>query len=511
MPANATEIAVVVLAAGQGTRMKSSLTKVLHLVAGRPMLSYPLAAAEALSPDHLIVVVGRDAADVREKFEGRTAFVDQIEQRGTGHAVLQARKALEGFNGDVLILYGDTPLLRTDTLRRMVACKAEKNADLVMLTAAIDVPGIVVRGETGNVAKIVEATDATPEELAIEERNTGVYLLGADLLWDALSRVDDDNAQGEIYLTTIVEIAVADGKLVEALTLDDAEEALGVNTRVELAQAAAGIRSRVNARLMQSGVTLIDPANTYIDEGVEIGRDTLIEPGCVIQGDSKVGSGVHLKPHCVIESSVIGDDVELGPSAHLRPNCVLGNGVRIGNFVEVKNSTLGDGAKAAHLSYIGDADVGAKANFGCGSIVVNYDGISKSRTHVGDRAFVGCNSNLIAPVSLSQDTFIAAGSTVTHDVPEGALSVARARQRNVEGWVNRRAADGSEKSGKLKSKASKVNKTGRSKAPTTRKKRSAKKAKTAPQKKTDSKSTPKASSKRSVKKTSRKNASRRQR
>jgi bifunctional UDP-N-acetylglucosamine pyrophosphorylase/glucosamine-1-phosphate N-acetyltransferase len=508
MPTTASEIAVVVLAAGQGTRMKSNVTKVLHLIAGRPMLSYPLAAVEALAPEHLIVVVGRDADDVRDQFDGRATFVDQIEQRGTGHAVLQAKDALEGFGGDVLILYGDTPLLRTETLQRMVACKAEKNADLVMLTAAIDVPGIVIRGVSGNVAKIVEATDATPEELAIEERNTGVYLLGADLLWDTLARVGDDNAQGEIYLTTIVEIAVADGLLVEALTLDEAEEALGVNTRVELAQAAADIRRRVNARLMRSGVTLVDPLNTYIDEGIEIGRDTLIEPGCVIQGESKIGCGVHLKPHCVIESSVIGDDVEFGPSAHLRPNCVLGNGVRIGNFVEVKNSTLGAGTKAAHLSYIGDADVGEKASFGCGTIVVNYDGITKSRTRVGDRAFVGCNSNLIAPVTLENDTFVAAGSTVTHDVPEGALSVARARQRNVEGWVTRRSAAGSSEPGPT-NKPSAKKKAKRSKAPPARKNRPTKKAKTSTRKKTASKTAPKASRKRSVKKASRKKASRR--
>jgi len=498
------EIAVVVLAAGQGTRMKSRQSKVLHPVAGRPMLSYPLAAAEALCPAHLITVVGRDAADVREKFDGRTAFVDQTEQHGTGHAVLQAKNALREHAGDVLILYGDTPLLRTETLRRMVEFKAEKCADLVMLTAAIDVPGIVVRGESGSVAKIVEATDATPEELTIEERNTGVYLLGADLLFSTLSRVGDDNAQGEIYLTTIVEIAVEDGMRVEALTLDDAYEALGVNTRVELAQAAAGIRRRVNTRLMLNGVTLVDPANTYIDEGVEVGRDTLIEPGCVIQGESKIGSGVHLKPHCMIESSVIGDDAEIGPSAHLRPNCVLGNGVRIGNFV-----------KADHLSYIGDADVGAKASFGCGTIVVNYDGVKKSRTRVGDRAFVGCNSNLIAPVSLANDSFVAAGSTVTHDVPEGALSVARARQRNVEGWVERRPTGGGSTSKKKKVAASRSKERAkerskkRSKPPRSRKKPVSKNAKTASRKKADSKTAPKASSKRSVKKTPRKKASRR--
>jgi bifunctional UDP-N-acetylglucosamine pyrophosphorylase/glucosamine-1-phosphate N-acetyltransferase len=432
------EIAVVLLAAGKGTRMKSRLAKVLHPIAGRPMLAYPLAAAEGLRPARLVVVVGSEAEAVEAAFAGRATFVHQEEQRGTGDAVLQARRALEDFRGDVLILYGDTPLLRSETLRRMIELRAQTGADLVLLTAPVDVRGIVVRDPQGRVLRVVEAPDATPEERAIEERNTGVYLIDAELLWKTLAGVDDRNQQGEIYLTDIVERTVSEGRLVEAHRLDEAEEALGVDTRALLAQATAAVRRRTLERLMADGVTVVDPASTYVDADVEIGRDTLIEPGCVIQGDTRIGSGAHLKPHCTIESSELGDDVVIGPSAHLRPGNRIGRGSRIGNFVEIKNSTLGEGVKADHLSYIGDADVGAGASFGCGSIVVNYDGIAKHRTAVGERAFIGCNANLIAPVTIAPDAFVAAGSTITRDVPEDALAVSRARQQHIEGWVSRR-------------------------------------------------------------------------
>ena len=431
-------LAALILAAGKGTRMKSRVPKVLHPICGRPMLHYALAAAEAIAPAELRVVIGHEADAVREAFEGRARFVVQAEQRGTGHAVLQCRESLEAFSGDVVVLYGDTPLLRADTLAELVRHRAATGADLVLLSAAVEVPGIVIRDAAGRVARIVEATDAKPEELAIRERNTGVYLLGADLLWKLLAQVDDQNAQGELYLTDIVELAVHEGCRVEAVRIEDAEAALGVNTRIELAQATAAVQRRILNRLMESGVTILDPDSTWIDEGVSVGPDTVIEPGCTIQGASSVGAGVHLKPGCMIESSRVGDDAELGPNAHLRPNCEIGAGCRIGNFVEVKNSILGEGVKVDHLSYVGDADVGARASFGCGSVVVNYDGATKSRTTVGDRAFVGCNVNLIAPVTVEADSYVAAGSTITTDVPADALAVARARQRNIEGWVTRR-------------------------------------------------------------------------
>ena len=432
------ETAVILLAAGKGTRMKSARAKVLHDLCGRPMLGHTLAVAESFDPTHLFVIVGRDSDQVEAAFSGRAEFVLQAEQRGTGHAVLQAEPKLAGFDGDVLILYADTPLLRVETLQRMQALKAKTQASLVMLSALLPLPGRVVRGADGRVERIVETTDATSAELEIEEGNTGVYLVDCALLREALSQLRDDNEQGELYITDVVEHAVSGGHRVEALQLEDARECLGINTRAELAEAGSVLRERTALRLMAEGVTLVDPSHTYIDVDVTIGRDSVVEPGCVITAGTRIGEGVHVKAHCTIEDSRLDDGVIVGPSAHLRPNTHLMEGVRIGNFVEVKNSTLGAGAKADHLSYIGDADVGAGASFGCGSIVVNYDGIEKHRTTVGAGAFVGCNSNLVAPVEIEANSFVAAGSTITKDVPEGALSVARAKQKNVEGWVARR-------------------------------------------------------------------------
>ena len=403
------------------------------------MIALALDAVRALEPSRLITIVGFQADRVRETL-GRKAstYVLQKQQRGTGHAVLQCREPLQGFAGDVLILYGDTPVLRAETLERMRAHKSATGADLVLLSAPVDVPGIVIRDDSGSIVRIVEATDASPEELRIEERNTGVYLLDADLLWKLMAQVDADNAQGELYLTDIVGVAVGEGRRVEALRLDDPDEAIGVNTRRELAAATRCLRERILNQLMDGGVTIVDPASTFVDADVVIGADTVIEPGCVISGPTRIGEGAHLKPHCTIESSEIGADVVIGPSAHIRSGCEIGEGSRIGNFVEVKNSVIGAGVKADHLSYIGDADVGAGASFGCGSVVVNYDGVAKHRTRVGERAFVGCNVNLIAPVVVEADAFIAAGSTITKLVPEQALAVARARQKNVEGWVAKR-------------------------------------------------------------------------
>ena len=439
MPETVTPLAVIVLAAGQGTRMKSRLAKVLHPLCGRPMLDYPLAAAEALGAERRIVVVGRDADAVREQLAGRAEFVEQAEQLGTGHAVLQTEAALEGFAGDVLVLYGDTPLLRPETLARMAEHKTATGADLVILSGVLDVPGIVVRGADDRLARIVEATDATPEELAIAERNTGVYLIDRDLLWKSLAPVRSDNAQGEIYLTSIVEILLAEGRSIEVLPLEDDSEGIGVNTRVDLAAAAAVMRERLVNRLMLEGVTVVDPATTYVDADVEVGRDTVIEPNCVLQGHTRLGEGCHVKAGCVIEDSELADDVVIGPSAHLRPGSSLGAGVRIGNYVEVKNSRLAAGVKADHLSYIGDADVGEGASFGCGSITVNYDWRAKHRTEVGPGAVIGCNANLVAPVRVGRNASVGAGSTITKDVPDDTLALGRSReQKHVAGWSRRK-------------------------------------------------------------------------
>lgn len=438
-------LAVVILAAGQGTRMKSGLVKVLHEVAGRPMLAYPLALAEALDAARVAVVIGRDADQVRETFAdhpvfatGRAGFVEQAERRGTGHAAQMAQPALDGFVGDVLILYGDTPLLRLETIERMRSRKAADGLEVLILSAPEPMPGVIVRGADGRVERIVELVDATPEERQIREGNTGVYLVDSEFLWKALEQVDPENAQGELYLTDIVQIAVREGRALDALCLDDADEALGINTRAELARASSVARRRVVERLMDEGVTFLDPDAVWLDAEVQVGRDSVIEPGVVITGASRIGERCRVRAHTVIEASELTDDVVIGPSAHLRPGCRIEAGVRIGNFVEVKNSRLGPGVKADHLSYIGDADVAAGASFGCGSITVNYDWQHKHRTEVGAGAVIGCNANLIAPVKLGARAHVAAGSTITGDVPDGALAVARERQRNVDGWADRK-------------------------------------------------------------------------
>jgi bifunctional UDP-N-acetylglucosamine pyrophosphorylase/glucosamine-1-phosphate N-acetyltransferase len=316
--------------------------------------------------------------------------------------------------------------------------RARSGAPLVMLTSPEPLPGLVVRGADGRVERVVEVTDATPAERGIREGNTGVYLVESGFLASAVGELSPRNAQRELYLTDIVETARRRGLPVEALALADAEEALGVNTRAELARAAAAQRRRNVERHMANGVTFLDPDHTYLDTGVEIGCDTQIDPGVVITGPSRLGEGVHVKAHCVIESSTLDDDVTIGPSAHLRPGSHLMSGVRVGNFVEVKNSVLGRGVKADHLAYIGDADVGEGSSFACGAITVNYDWEKKHRTTVGERVRIGCNVNLIAPITLENDSYVAAGTTVTTTVPTDAIAVSTGRQRNLEGWGKKR-------------------------------------------------------------------------
>ncbi|MCS5635350.1 MAG: bifunctional UDP-N-acetylglucosamine diphosphorylase/glucosamine-1-phosphate N-acetyltransferase GlmU [Myxococcota bacterium] len=432
------ELAVVVLAAGKGTRMRSERAKVLHEICGVPMLGHVQRVALQIGSERLIVVVGPESDAVSEALGDQAEFVVQAERRGTGHAVMVCEESLGSFEGDILVLYGDTPLLRPETLSRMREFKAEASADLVILTALGDTPGRIVRDSNGRIERIVEAQDATPDELALEERNTGVYLFSSKLLWAGLGKIDTHNSQGELYLTDVVGYAVESGHPVEALRVEDSEECLGINDRSQLAQATRVMRKRINEELMAAGVTLVDPETTYIDAVVEIGADTVIEPGCCITGSTVIGSGVHVKANSYIEDSRLDDGVVFGPYSHLRPNSHLMDGVKIGNFVEVKNSTLGPGSKSAHLTYIGDADVGSDVNFGCGSVVVNYDGYVKSRSTVGDSAFIGCNVNLISPVEIQARAFLAAGSTISADVAEDALAVARARQRNIEGWVARK-------------------------------------------------------------------------
>lgn len=453
------DLALLILAAGEGTRMKSSLPKVLHPVCGRSILAHQIAVGRELGAARIVVVVGED----RSAIEGALAdtdvlFCEQRERLGTAHAVLQAHGLLADHAGPVLVMYGDHPCYRSETLAAMVNRYRESDAVIALSTVIFPDPasyGRIVRAPDGELERIVEVRDATDEIRAIREVNLGNFVATAESLFDAVSRVRNENDQREYYLTDVVELALRDGHGVEAVLVDDWEEAVGVNTRADLAQAEAIMRRRIAQGWMLEGVTLVDPDHTYIDTDVEIGQDTWIEPGVRLRGATKIGPGCRLeagvvidtselredvwvKPQCWIEESRAGRGCIIGPSAHLRPGSELAEDVRIGNFVEVKNSRIGTGTKADHLSYIGDADVGEGVTFACGAITVNYDGIEKSRTVVGDGAFVGCNSNLLAPVTVEAGAFVAAGSTISKDVPGGALSVARARQRDIEGWVERR-------------------------------------------------------------------------
>jgi len=452
----------VLMAAGKGTRMRSRLPKVLHPICGRPILLHALEMGRELGARRRIVIVGAGEEQVRAALEGQDVeLVQQAEQRGTAHAALSARSALAGHDGPVLVMNGDHPLYRAATFAAMREALEASAADLEILVTDMPNPngyGRVLRDSGGRVVRIVEERECSDTMKRISEVNLGAYLADARLMFDLLSRVRDDNDKREFYITDIVELALALGRKVEAARADDWSESLGINTRLELARAEGLMRTRLVDELLEGGVSMVDPETTYVEVDVGVGEDTVlaagvtlrkgtrigancrIDPGVVIDGCT-IGDDVWVKPGCFLERSRVGSRCELGPNAHLRPGSQLADDVRIGNFVEVKNSVLGPGTKADHLAYIGDADVGSKVTFGCGAIVVNYDGAKKTRTTVGDRAFIGCNSNLIAPVVIEPDAYVGAGSTISKTVPSGALGIARAEQRNIEGWRKRRFKD----------------------------------------------------------------------
>ena len=452
------ELIAVILAAGKGTRMKSALPKVLHRVCGKAMVSHVLDAAKAAGARRNVVVVGFGAEAVREALSDAAEVVVQEEQLGTGHAVLQTETCLAGERGTVMILCGDTPLLTTALLKRLYDAHVTSKAQATVLTAILpDATGYgrVIRTAAGDVEKIVEHKDATEDERKVREVNAGIYCFEKEALFAALRKVGCDNAQGEYYLPDALAIIREAGGKIAALAADDFEETLGVNSRAQLAEAEKILRRRKNRALMDEGVTLMDPDSTFVDTDVIVGRDTVIYPFTWLEGATTVGEGCVLGPssrfsdarigdgvtaHFVYAHECeIGDGVTMGPYVHLRPGTKLAKDVKIGNFVEVKNSVIGEGSKLPHLQYIGDCDMGAGVNMGCGTITVNYDGRNKFRTTIGDRAFVGCNSNLVAPVSVGNDAYIAAGSTVTRDVPPENLAVARARQKNIPDWPDRRS------------------------------------------------------------------------
>lgn len=444
-----TSRAIVVLAAGKGTRMKSDLVKVLHPLAGTPMLSFILNLARSLRPNRLVVVVGSQRDLVKQQFSAADViFVDQEEQLGTGHAVSAASQALKGFQGTVLILCADVPLLTEGTVRKFLQSHEDSQATLSVLTTKLENPrgyGRVFRGEDKQLLRIVEDKDLRAEEETIREINTGIYCVEAGFLFSALSSLSDQNAQKEYYLTEIVEKASSQGKKAMAYVAEEPFEVMGINTRLDLAKANHYLRQKIAERHMLEGVTLMDPQTTYIDRQVEIGRDTTIYPNCYLLGKTSLGEGCVVEPGCkltntrvgnfvtikassVISESVIEDRVEVGPFAHLRPQTILREGSRIGNFVEVKKSVIGTGTKANHLSYIGDATLGKQVNVGAGTITCNYDGHKKHPTIIEDGVFVGSNTELIAPIKIGRNAVIGAGSTITKEVPPETLAVSRSKQ-----------------------------------------------------------------------------------
>jgi bifunctional UDP-N-acetylglucosamine pyrophosphorylase / glucosamine-1-phosphate N-acetyltransferase len=456
MTASPRPLDVVILAAGAGTRMKSRLPKMLHPVLGRPMVGWSVKAARELGARDIVVVTGHGAEQVEAALAGQgLGFVRQEQQLGTGHAFLTAARVLQG-GADVLLLYGDSPMLPASTLRAMLNEHRTQGHQFTVLTSELDDAtgyGRIIRGAGGEVLRIVEEKAATPAERQVREFNSGVYVMDAQAPQLA-ERITSDNAAGEYYITDLLALYRAEGAQTAAFQIRDPSEVMGANDRVQLSELEQLMRARINAAHMRAGVTLHDPATTTIEDTVTIGPDTVLEAGVILRGqtriaggvvvgaysvvtDSVLESGVTVKPHSVLDGAQVGQDSDVGPFARLRPGAVLGQGVHIGNFVEVKAATLAAGVKAGHLAYLGDVTVGAETNIGAGTIIANFDGLEKHRTVVGAGVFIGSNSTLVAPRTVGDAAFVAGGSTVTSDVPEGAMAVARGQQRTIEGWSRR--------------------------------------------------------------------------
>jgi bifunctional UDP-N-acetylglucosamine pyrophosphorylase / glucosamine-1-phosphate N-acetyltransferase len=453
------KLSVVILAAGEGTRMRSSRAKVLHSLAGKPLVRWVLSSVKGLRPDNVTFIVGHKAEAVREELAGEKAsFALQKQQLGSGHALRQAAPELAKFRGDILVLCADTPLISTAALRSLLAAHRREGNAATILSAEFADPfgyGRIVRDSEGAVLGIVEEKDAAPEQRMVREINSGIYCFRSPLIWSVLAKIKPENRKNEYYLTDAIALLRDRGEKVGAASLGDPDEILGVNTRVDLSRAEKIVRERTLKALMLEGVTVIDPGTTFVAPGTTIGRDTVLLPGTIIEGATKIGSECRIGPYSVIKDSVIGNGVELrqsvvtearihdaakiGPFSHLRPGTVLKAGARVGNFSEVKKSVIGEGAKVNHLSYIGDTAMGRKVNVGAGTITCNYDGVQKSRTVIGDNAFIGSNVNLVAPVNVGKNALLGAGSTITDNVPAGNLAIARARQINKQRGLRKKA------------------------------------------------------------------------
>ena len=446
------KLKTLILAAGKGTRMKSDMPKVIHKVNGIPMITKIIDTLSGLNPEENILILGHKKEEVLKVVGENCDYVLQTEQLGTGHAVIQAKEKLEGYDGDVMILCGDTPLLRESTLKSLYEYHKESGAVTTILTSIYENPfgyGRIVK-EDGLVKAIVEEKEASEEIKKIKEVNGGVYCFNSKELFKALDKIDNNNEKGEYYLTDVIGIQVSENKKVQSFILEDKMEILGVNSKVELAQAGKVLRDRKNRELMEEGVILIDPETTYVEESVKVGRDTVLYPGVVLQGktvigenceiignsriiDSVLGNNIRVESS-VIEESILEDGVTMGPFAHIRPKSLLKEKVHIGNFVEVKKSTLEKGVKAGHLTYLGDAQVGENTNIGAGTITCNYDGVNKSKTVIGKDAFIGSDSMLVAPVNIGEKALIGAGSVITKDVPSNSLAVSRSKQIIKTDW-----------------------------------------------------------------------------
>ena len=453
------DIGVIVLAAGQGTRMKSGLPKVLHRLGGTPLFLHALRTAQRLQPSTIAVIIGHGAAAVQQAYSrDDVSWVIQEKQLGTGHAVLCAKKTFHHFTGDILILSGDVPLLTENTLKRLMNQHRATRAAVTLLTASLENPtgyGRILRDPQQTITRIVEEKDASDSQKKLREVNAGVYVAAAPFLFAALSAVNDHNRQGEYYLPDIVEIAVNQGKTVANVQVDDAREMMGINTREDLARMEKSLQEEINRKWMAQGVTLKDPMTAYIEEGVTIGRDTVVGPNthlcgttvigerCRIDGsayltDSQLGDEVHLRFSVVLTSCRVDSGAIIGPFAHLRPGTALGRNVHIGNFVETKEAKVGDGTKANHLTYLGDVTIGQESNIGAGTITCNYDGFRKYNSKIGNRVQVGSDSTLVAPIDLGDDVYVATATTVRHDVPAGALVFNDRQERVREGWTEQK-------------------------------------------------------------------------